>query len=52
MNKRNLDLKVGELLRIALLMEHGGFIFKVNQVLFKETNFDWISSYLNTEKVN
>jgi hypothetical protein len=43
MLQRYIDFKIGDLLRIALLMEHGGVIFKLSENLFIEPDFDWLS---------
>lgn len=44
MQNSQLEAKVDELLRIALLMEHGGVLIKVSEALLYE-NFTWLGNY-------
>lgn len=41
MQNRVIEERVDDLLRLALLMEHGGILIKVTEVLLID-NFDWI----------
>lgn len=46
MQNNRFDQKVDDVLKMALLMEHGGLLIKLEESFFVAQNLFWMESYL------
>lgn len=50
MQNTKYEQKVDDLLRMAILKEHGGIIMKLDETFYIDDNFDWIGQYLKLDQ--
>lgn len=49
MQNMRISQKVNELLKIALLMEHGGILISVSEILLARNPIDWLYTHFSQQ---